>query len=188
MSSTTAYSGVLGYLPRSRRISSLMAWACTGLPPGLLMRRMTPSGVLVLEGVLQSCGDAVGARQRIGLDHAVQFHHRGVLAGVHALASADPAQRDEQDREQIEEREALEEDAPAARLALLGKRGFRELADDVALPVLAARRGCLNLLIIRHGNSSSSERNTLPSRSKTGSFFSRLPLQGPRTQRPVSGR
>ena len=43
MSSTTTYSGVFGYFARSRRISPLMMPACTGLPPGLLMRRITPA-------------------------------------------------------------------------------------------------------------------------------------------------
>src|ERR1700716_3470986 len=40
--------GVSGYLPRKRRISSLIAPACTGLPPGLLILSTTPCVPLFL--------------------------------------------------------------------------------------------------------------------------------------------
>ena len=38
-------------------------------------------GVLVLERVLQSGIDALGARLAVGRDHAVELHQRGMLAG-----------------------------------------------------------------------------------------------------------
>src|ERR1700682_3672488 len=40
--------GVSGYLPRRRRISSLISPACTGLPPGLLILSTTPCVPLFL--------------------------------------------------------------------------------------------------------------------------------------------
>jgi hypothetical protein len=93
-------------------------------------------GVLVLECLLQRGGHAVGAGIGAGRDHAAHLDHRGVLLAARThLAAALPIHRDHQNEGEVGESEQLEEDAPAARAALLVERRGRELRDQVTLPL-----------------------------------------------------
>src|SRR5689334_23098678 len=76
-------------------------------------------GVRILERLLQAGVDALSTGRRIVRDDAVQLHERRVPAGDRLVFAADPPERYEQEREQIDEAQHLEKDAPVTRAPLL---------------------------------------------------------------------
>ena len=91
---------------------------------------------LVLERFLQTGDDVVGARGTFGTDHAPQLHERSVFAGGCHIFLADPAHPDEQQREEVDKKQKLEEDAPVAGAPLLLYRRERHLLERIALPAI----------------------------------------------------
>jgi hypothetical protein len=109
-----------------------------GGPAGAVDAKDHALRALVLERFLQSAHDVVGARRAFRTDHSAQFDERGVLARRRVFL-ARPAERDEKQREEIHEKEDLEEDAPVTRAPLLLDRGHRDALERLALPVFLRR-------------------------------------------------
>ena len=90
-------------------------------------------GVLRLEGVAQPAADQIGAGFGIRHDHAVQVDHRHVGLGHRHGVPGAAAGHHEQQREQIDKGQALEEDAPAAGLALFRLGLAEQLLEQLPL-------------------------------------------------------
>src|SRR4029079_1055823 len=99
------------------------------------------------------------------------------------VLAADPAQCKKQQREQINEAEHLEEDAPVARAPLLVEHGANQTLEHLPFPILTAASRFAHAFA-----PFCSIRYTLRSRSSTTRRTRLRPLHGPCTQRPLSGR
>jgi hypothetical protein len=85
--------------------------ACTGLPPGLLMRRMTPATFFSLNAL---CSDSMifsALEEPLDLDHAGQVDQCGMALLVRCLGT--PVDQGNQDQREVAETEELEENPPA---------------------------------------------------------------------------
>ena len=113
--------------------------ACTGLPPGQLMRSTTACALVVLERALQRGDDVLGVRLGFGGDLAAHFDQRGVRPGRRGrrwLRATKSAQHDRPARDQPRE---AEEHPPAALAAAVAQHLARELLER-AVPWRAAAR------------------------------------------------
>src|SRR5262245_9186673 len=88
---------------------------------------------LVLERILQSRHDVVGAGLRIGRDDSLQVDQGRVLRRGRLLL-AEPSHADEQQREQVDEQQDLEEYAPLSRPSLLLDSRQGDFFDRLTLP------------------------------------------------------
>jgi hypothetical protein len=152
---------------------------CTGLPPGLLMRRITPAVCLSSKAACKAPMTCSALASPLALMTPFRFTSAVNFAPSAALSPCPQVQRQAKHHGQVAEAEQLEEDAPAPAASLLGKRFERELFQNLAFPV--------HIIAVRHLAPPSSTKKICPSSSTTSSATSPLPLQRPPRQRPESG-
>ena len=120
-----------------------MVCACTGLPPGELMRTTTPCVFLSLNA---ACSALLTRSALASLPGAIRPFTSTIAVCFlpPATPSPLPVDRHQQDERDVGEGQQLEEDAPQPRAPLLLERRGGELGDQLAFPLTVCSQSSSN--------------------------------------------